>query len=166
MRTSLTTSALVLLVLALPAPCDALTEVEDVTKERAKALGLVMRVSVAGKNEVQVTLEFRTKGELAKFSHVELDIVDGKKRLVSVTLEAKRPEVQRVVVSFSADRALLAKSTLSVVANMPDGRVLFRLPVMRFVEADLKQLTSPVQCSKGTGWTECKAARSIGPGWR
>jgi hypothetical protein len=140
MKTSLTTLALVLLVLAAPTRCDALTEVEDVTKERAKALGLVMRVSAGGMNEVQVTLEFRTKGELAEFSHVELDIVDGEKRLVSVTLEAQRPEVQRVVVRFIADRALLAKSTLSVTAGRPDGRVLFRLPVMRFVEADLKQL--------------------------
>ena len=139
MRTSLATAALVLLSLA-PAPCDALTEVEDVTKERARALGLEMRVSAAENDEVQVTLAFRTKGELAEFSHVELDIVDGKKRLVSATLEAKRPEVQRVIVRFSADRALLAKSTLSVIAGMPDGRVMFRLPVMRFVEGNLKQL--------------------------
>ena len=70
-----------LLVFA-PSRCFALMTVQEVSKERAKELGMEIRSKAAGPNAVWVELEFKTEGELKRFSpennsRVELEIRDG-----------------------------------------------------------------------------------------
>ena len=95
---------------------------EDVSKERAKELGMEIRSKAAGPDAVLVELEFETKGELRnfspeRFSRVELRIVEGERSLLTAALQEKRPSPGHVVVSFAADRAQLDKITLTVVVG-------------------------------------------------
>ena len=65
-----------LLVIA-PGPCFALWEIADVSKERAKEMGMDVRSKPAGPADVRVELEFKAEGELKDFSHVDLRFGDG-----------------------------------------------------------------------------------------
>jgi len=56
---------LVALVVVLPGRCFGMMEIEEVTPERAKALGMVGTAGAAGPEVVRVTLSFEVKGELA-----------------------------------------------------------------------------------------------------
>jgi hypothetical protein len=120
LKTILNISVLTCLLVAASSPCFADMSIEHVSKERAKALGMEIRSKAAGPNVVRVELEFKTEGELKRFSRenfsrVELEIREGGKFLVSASLREERPSSGRVVVSFTADRAHLDKITLRVV---------------------------------------------------
>jgi len=137
MKTLLSISVLTFLALAAPKHCLALMEIADVSKERAKELSINVRSNVAGSNEVRVWLEFKTKGELAAFSHVELEITEGESRLVSARLLSERPTSDTIAVNFIADPANLAKSTLTVVVQpRPETRIGFRLKVKDFIQPE------------------------------
>ncbi|MGV3755561.1 MAG: hypothetical protein ACO1QS_09280 [Verrucomicrobiota bacterium] len=117
--------------------CFALMELEDVSKERAKALGLEIRVKAAGPDVVRIELEFAAKGELKGFSRVDLDIRDGEKLLVSSTLQEERPGSGRVAVGFAADRTQLEKITLRIVTRSSERSMVGHdIRVKNFIEAE------------------------------
>ncbi len=118
MKTILNISVLAFLLVVASSPCFAEMSIENVSKERAKELGMEIRAKAAGPNDVRVELEFETKGELKSFDRVDLEIRDGEKR-VSAALREDRSKPGRVIVSFAADRANLDKITLRVVAGAP-----------------------------------------------
>ena len=112
---------LTLLVFA-PSRCFALMTVQEVSKERAKDLGMEIRAKANGTNAVWVELEFKPEGKLKRFSpennsRVELEIREAEESLVTAALQMKRPSPGHVVVSFVADRAHLEKTTLMVVVG-------------------------------------------------
>lgn len=90
-------------ILITSGPCPGLTEITDVSKERAKELGLTVRTHPNGTAGIRVRLEVKTTGELQKFSHVGLLVADGEHELVSTRLLPNRPSPDTVVVDFSAD---------------------------------------------------------------
>ena len=122
MKTIFSFLVLGILLVAAPSPCFGLMEIEHVSKERAKALGVEIRSIAAGPKIVRVELAFEIKGELKSFSRVDLEIEDGEKR-VSASLREDRSKPGRVVVSFAADRANLDKITLRVVVQ-PGARTI------------------------------------------
>lgn len=143
----LSSSVMTVLLAAVPSPCFALWSIGQVSKERAKELGMEIRSKAAGPSAVRVEFEFETKGKLKSFSRVDLRINDANKSpltapsLVTATLRENRPKPGRVVVGFAADRAHLDKLALWVM--VPDalpGGTIYALQVKDFVELD-KQLT-------------------------
>ena len=127
----------VLTVLLAPAPslCWALEDIEIVTQERAKELGLEIKSNAAGPDAVQVVLEFETKGELKNYSRVALEIHVGEKFVASSTLREEKGEPGRVVVSFAADRARLDQFTMKVVTQeSPRTRTGHVLRMKEFVD--------------------------------
>lgn len=109
----------------------------DVSRERAKELGVTIRSQTNGQSGIKVWLEFKTQGELKNFSHVNLDITAGEKWLVDAPLLTTRPSPESVVVFFSADPAYLATSVLTIVVQ--DGvrtRVGYQFKVKDFVELE------------------------------
>ncbi len=142
MKTILNILILTSLLLAASSRCFAYMGIEEVSKERAKELGLVIRSNAAGPDPVRVELEFDTKGLFKNFSRVDLEITQGGKLLMSSSLKEDRSKPGRVVVGFAADRANLDKITLRVVTERP-GQVVpertgYDLRVKDFV--DLKNL--------------------------
>ncbi|HUE73927.1 MAG TPA: hypothetical protein VMP01_23810 [Pirellulaceae bacterium] len=117
MKTIFTISAVAVFLVVAPSPCFALEDIEFVTKERAKSLGLEINSSAAGPDAVLVVLEFETKGELKDYSRVALEMEDEGKLLLSSTLREEKSPSGRVIVSFAADRTKLDKLTLKVVVQ-------------------------------------------------
>jgi hypothetical protein len=137
MRTILNISVLVFLLVVASGWCFAMMSIETVSEQRAKDLGLEIRATAAGPDDVWVELEFPTRGELEKFVRVDLEISDGKKR-VSASLQEDRSKPGRVAVSFTADRVDLDKITLRVVTGVAMDMTGHDLRVKDFV--DLKKV--------------------------
>lgn len=136
MKTILPISILAfLLVAAVASPCLAYMPIEEVSPERAKELGMEIRSKPAGPDGVRIELEFKTAGELKRFSRVDMEIREGE-RWVSASLREERPGPGRVVVSFAAARADLDKITLRVVTGAPLNMAGHDLRVEDFVETD------------------------------
>ena len=128
-------SILPLLLAAVPSLCSALEDIELVTKERAKELGLEIRANAAGPDTVLVVLEFETKGELKDYSRVALEIHVGEKLVASSTLREEEGEPGHVAVNFAADRARLDQFTLKVVTQVsPRTRTGDILRMKEFVD--------------------------------
>ncbi len=109
-------------------------EVEVVTKERAKALGLSIISQPYGPDAVRVSLEFEKQGELKEYRSVQLRQFDGDKLLLSVTLKEGESKPGRVIVGLVAARSNLATLSLDIVAmNARGSRVRYALPMKDFV---------------------------------
>jgi hypothetical protein len=119
MKTILNISVLILLLFAAPSQCCAMMVIEDVSKARAKELGVEVRSKMIGTNAVYVWLEFKTKGELKDFQHAQLEITAGERSVVSATLLPDRPSPDSVVVFFSADPATMPTCTVWIVVGRP-----------------------------------------------
>jgi hypothetical protein len=104
-------------------------EVEVVTKERAKALGLSILSQPDGPDAVRVSLEFEKQGELKEYRSVQLRQYDGDKLLLSVTLKEVESEHGRVTVGFMAARSSLATLSLEITAKDKGTRVRYVLPM-------------------------------------
>ena len=109
-------------------------EVEVVTKERAKALGLSIISQPYGPDAVRVSLEFEKQGELKEYRSAQLRQFDGDKLLLSVTLKEGESKPGRVIVGFVAARSNLATLSLEIAAKDASGsRVRYVLPMKDFV---------------------------------
>src|SRR5262245_29799509 len=148
MKTAFSLAVLAVLLVA-PGRCFALWVIAPVSKEGAKELGIEVRSTAAGPNQVRVELEFKTEGKLEKFipegkfqGHcgVELRIGEGGNSLVTAPLREDRSKSGlkpgRVMFSFTADRAQLDKLRLWVFAPESDGGTIYDLAVKDFVEPD------------------------------
>jgi hypothetical protein len=105
---------------AASSQCLAFVRVEHVSKERAKQLGVTLRSSPSGTNEVAVRLEFKTQGELKDFGRAVLEVgavADGETRALSATLLPDYQTPDTVVLSFSADLATLPKCVLTIMVR-------------------------------------------------
>lgn len=128
-------SVLTFLLIAASSQCFALMEIEDVSKARAKELGVGIRSVSAGNNEVRVWLECKTNGELKNFTHVQLEITAGERRLVSATLLPSHPSPESVAVNFYTVPAYLPTSTLTVVVRLGDRTTVgYRFKMKDFIE--------------------------------
>jgi hypothetical protein len=137
MKTILNISVLTFLLVAASSPCFAAWSIGQISKERAKELGMEIRSKPSGTNAVWVELEFKTEGKLKSFSHVDLRISEGEKSLVTAPLREDRSRPGRVVVTVTADRAYLDKVALWVmVADMMPGGTVYELRVKDFVELE------------------------------
>ena len=128
---------MVIFLAATASPCFALWDVETVSRERAKELGMKVRSTAAGPGHVQVDLEFKAEGKLKDFSHVDLRLGKGDDLTVSAALREDRSKPGRVVVSFIADSAQLDKLTLRVLVPFTDGGAggtVYELGVRNFVQ--------------------------------
>jgi len=105
----------VLLVFAISDPCLALRSIGLVSKEQAKEMGIEVRATPAGPENAWIELKLKPEGKLKDFHHVELEIRDGKKSVVSWCPLRGRLESGKVVVRFMASRAYISKIILTLV---------------------------------------------------
>jgi hypothetical protein len=135
MKTFLKLSVLAVLLVVAASPCLALMGLAPVSKERARELGMEVRILGNGPNEVWVELEFKPAGQLKEFDHVSLEISDHGKTLVGYTpLKDTRSASGNVVVRFMAGRDHLEKIALWVVTGPPGNMSAYTLSVKDFVE--------------------------------
>ena len=127
------------LLIAGSSQCFALREIAPLTKEEAKGMGIEVRAKPAGPDAVWLELEFKPEGKLQQFTHVELNMTEGEKSLVvSAGLRETRSSSGSVVVAFTASRAYLEKTTLSVVMRDPReaGDHTYELRMKDFVDLE------------------------------
>src|SRR5687767_10527357 len=101
MKTILNISVVAVFFVVATSPCFALWDVESVSKERAKELGMEVRSKAAGPKHVGVELEFKLDGQLKDFSQVDLHFDQGDKPTLHVALREDRSKPGRVAVSFT-----------------------------------------------------------------
>jgi hypothetical protein len=133
MKMTLNLFVVAVLLLAAAGPCFALWEIADISRERAKELGMEVRSTPAGPTDVRVELEFPTAGALKDFSRVDLLFGEGGKTLVTAPLQEDRSKPGRVVVGFAADRTRLDRITLWVMVPGSLGGTIYQLRVKDFV---------------------------------
>ena len=133
MKTAAFSIAVLAVVLIVPNPCFALWGFAPVSKELAKELGLEVRSSAAGPNQVRVELEFRTESPLKNFSRVDLRFGEGDNPPLTAPLQEGRSKPARIVVSFNADRAHLEKINLWVFVPVSRGGTIYHVRVKDFV---------------------------------
>ena len=137
MRDALLLAALILLI-AASGTCLAMISVENVSKARAKELGIEVRAKANGPKGAWIELEFKPEGKLAGFEHVSLEIADGEEFQLGWTpLKDERTSTGSVLVRVMGTRAFLEKVTLRVVRGATQD-VGHDLRVKDFV--DLKEL--------------------------
>lgn len=134
MKAILAASAAILLLVTAPNRCFALWEIAEVTKAEAMKLGIEVRSTPAGPDDVRVELEFKTDGELKGFSHVDLRIGDGDNSLLTAALKEDRSKEGRVVVSFAADRSQLDRFRIWIMIPGGEGGVAYEMRMKDFVE--------------------------------
>jgi hypothetical protein len=117
MKTILSLSlAVFVLFVAACGTCLAVISVGNVSKERAKELGIELRAKPNGPNEAWIELEFKPEGKLANFKHVSLEVADGEQFQLGWTpLKDERTSTGSVIVRLMGNRAFLEKVTLRVV---------------------------------------------------
>jgi hypothetical protein len=93
-----------------------------------------VRSTAAGPNQVRVELEFKPEGPFKNFSRVDLRFGEGDNPPLTAPLQEDRSKPGRIVVSFSADRAQLAKINLWLMVPDLDGGTIYHLRVKDFVE--------------------------------
>ncbi|MFO0968687.1 MAG: hypothetical protein U0793_24280 [Gemmataceae bacterium] len=133
MRMVIKILAVATLLVGIPSRCFAVWDVEIVTKERAKELGMEFRATAAGPKHVAVELEFTPVGELKNFSRVDLVLGKGDKTELIAPLREDRSKPGRVVVRFTAERTHLDKLTLRVMVPGMLGGSIHEVPVKEFV---------------------------------
>ena len=137
LKTIARASAVLVLLLTIPSLCLAVISLENVTKERAKELGVEVRANAAGPDAVRIAVEFEAKGAFAKYSRTDLEIHDGGKLLATSTLREEKDKPGRIVISFAADRALLEKITVRILTeHSARSRVGHDIQIKDFVELD------------------------------
>ena len=77
MKPLFTLCVLTLLIAVAPNRCFGMMDIEEVTPQRAKELGLEIRTIAAGPDAVRVELEFEAKGDLKDFVRVDLQMTEG-----------------------------------------------------------------------------------------
>jgi hypothetical protein len=128
--------AVLAVLLVAPSPCFAAWDVEIVSKDRAKELGMEVRSS-GGPKHARVELVFKIEGKLKDFSRVDLRVGQGENLLLTAPLREDRSKPGLVAVSFTADLAQLDKLTLRVIVPFRDGGAggtIYEIRVKDFVE--------------------------------
>ena len=128
-------TVLAIVLLAASNVCQAMLDIEQVDKPRAKELGITIRVSAADKGAVRVVLEADAVGPLKSFKYVELSMRDGPKFTVSATLKNEATEPGHIYDNCYIDRAMLDQLTLRVVAESGLQRDGYDLRIKDFAEA-------------------------------
>jgi hypothetical protein len=131
------------ILLVAPGTSFALWEIEPISKERAKELGMKIRSTRVGSDQVRVELEFKAEGELKTFaegaldgdrSRVELRIGKRDRPAVTAPLLLDRSKPGCVVVGLTADRNQLDELTLWVFVPGTLGGEIFELRLGDFAE--------------------------------
>ena len=134
--------AVVAVLFVVPSRSFALWFFEPVTKEKAKEMGMEVRSTADGLNQVEVELEFKTEGVLKNFTedpwknygHVDLRIGKGDNPSLTASLREDRSKPGRVVVRFTANRAQLDEMALWVYVPRELGGDIYNLRVKDFIE--------------------------------
>jgi len=104
MKHSIHLSALAFVLVICSPICLAMMEIEFVSPQRAKELGMAVKANAAGPDAMRISLEFPAAGELKSFSRVDLEIMDGGKLQLSASLREEKTNDGHVIVSFAAAR--------------------------------------------------------------
>ena len=121
-------------LLMASASCFAEMRIASVSKERAKDLGVEVRISGSAPKHVWVELEFTPKGDLQDFSHVSLEIRENDKLLVGYApLREQRSLSGSLKFTFMASRTYLDRVILRICVGQPGNLAGYDLRLKDFI---------------------------------
>ena len=133
MKTAFSLAVLAILLVA-PGRCFALWFTAPISIQEAKEMGIEVRSTEAGPNQLQVEVEFQAEGALHNLTHAELRFGKADSPAVTAPLREDRSKPGRVVVSFTVDRAQLENLSLGVMVPEEDGGMIYELRGKGFAE--------------------------------
>ena len=107
MKTLLNISVLTFVLTVAPNLCSAMVSIAEMTKARAKEMGVTFRSNMAGTNEVHFWLEFKAAGALKDFRHASVEFRDGDRLRLHAVVQTERTQAGNVLVHFCADREVM-----------------------------------------------------------
>lgn len=114
----------------------AMISVGQVSKKRAKELGIELRARAGGPKHAWIELEFKAGGKLEKFRHVSLEVPDGGELALGWTpLKDRRTSNGNVIVRVMGSRKFLENVTLRIVLGDFGGTGL-DVRIRDFVDLD------------------------------
>ncbi len=125
------------LVLAcgLPTPCFALDLLSDVSKERAKEIGIKVTMGPSANNDVRVQVDFDKDVLKKEFKYAYMDLTRGGKRLVSTYIMPFKPAPNMLHFEIYLDPEAVADATVTItVWGDPITGNGYRIKLKDFVE--------------------------------
>ena len=128
------------LLCALQLPAAALTLIKNVTPAQAKELGITVNVQPRPEaGDIWVKIDFKTVGDLKRFTGANLTVTENGKQLVSAQLMASKPAVdskpEEKQVAFYVEPSALAQTAVTIVSyNEPLTGTGYRLQMKDFMQ--------------------------------
>jgi hypothetical protein len=143
MKSIIQFAALALVFTLTTGRCFGMWEVEEVSRKRAKELGIEVRSQPADAGTVSVELEFPIQGAFKKFSEdrscrVDLRMGTGDKLLLTTTLREDRSKEGRILVRFTADASQLDQISLWLLVEEGSGGQAYGLGLKDLVSSEKK----------------------------
>ena len=133
-RPPLTLVALLLLLGGLPGRSYAMYGILEISRERAKKLGITVSAGPSANNDLRVQVDFKTAGPMKEFQWADLELSQGEKRLVTAALLPRRSSPDKVHLEFYGDPAALANATVTLfVRDEPLGGTAYRFRLKEFL---------------------------------
>src|SRR3712207_1948725 len=146
-RPLLTGLAGALLAYGLARPCSALDLIEDVSKDRAKELGITVQTRTRPE-DVWVQVEFTTTGPKKEFKYTYLDITLDGRRMVSANLMPIKLSPDSMRFEFYIFSAALPDATVTItIWEVPFTVNVYRIRIKSF----LPHSSSSVRPAKSAG---------------
>jgi hypothetical protein len=125
-----------LLVCGLAGRCLALVSIMPVSKEKAKEMGINVTLQPR-EEDVWVRVDFKTTGPLKGYRYANLDLKQGKKRLLMAALMSHRPRTDSPddasQVDFYLDPAALPDASVTLIAYEGRGGIGYELQMKDFI---------------------------------
>jgi hypothetical protein len=112
MNAKITSLAAIMFLAVAPHCCFADWGVVELSEERARELGVMVRAQDTGRTELHFTVEFKSGDDVKNIGRVDLQLGADDSPTLTAPLHVDRSKPERGIVSFTADRAQVDKLTL------------------------------------------------------
>ncbi|MFN3650115.1 MAG: hypothetical protein ACK47B_11100 [Armatimonadota bacterium] len=141
LRPLLVLAAASALLLGVQARALAIVLIKDVSAAEAKELGITVKVGPSANDDLRVMVEFKEVGRLSSFRYADLRLEQNGKRVVSASLQARKPAVdsppERKLLEFYIDPDQLANASVTIVSyNEPHSGTGYRLKMKDYVSRE------------------------------
>jgi hypothetical protein len=112
----------------------ALAVIQDVSPDKAKALGITVRSQLSANDDLMVIVEFKKQGDMKEFRWADMELSRNGKRVISSAIQPLSTDKDTVRLDLYMDPAAIADTMVTVfVYNEPRSGVGYRLRLKDFL---------------------------------
>lgn len=123
-----------LCIVAFAQRSSALAVLEDVSKDRAKQLGIIVRSQPSANDDLMVIVEFKKQGDMRGFRWADVELRRKGKRVISSAIQPRTTDKDSVRLDLYMDAAAIPDTTVTIfVYNQPRSGIGYRLKLKDFL---------------------------------